>query len=142
MTLDEYDRLRRLPEWRWNLVTPIVHCKELRRIHPLKQRQVEALCEYARTNKEIKRIIIFGSATTYLCNSCSDLDVCIEWVNSPYVDEIHYDLRPEVIDTMKFLKQTNKDTNGYDLMFWEELDGAPVEKNIKEKGVVVYEQSN
>lgn len=141
MTSKEYDRLRKLPSWRYRLVTENIYAKELNRIHPLKQRQVEAICKVASENKTIKRVIVFGSATTYLCSSYSDLDICIECVDGPYVDEIEYDLKIDVINFMKFAKEITRDTNGYDLMFWEELDGAIVEKSIKEKGIVVYEQS-
>ena len=139
MTIEEYDKLRRLPEWRWWLVTPNQYAKDLCRIHPLKQRQVEEICKAAASNAEVKRVIIFGSSTTYLCNSCSDLDICIEWKDGPYVDAISYDWKPEVVGMAKVISEVTRNLGGYDLMFWDELDGARVEIAVKEKGVVVYE---
>lgn len=138
MTIDEYYERIKSPDWRWWLITENVYAKNLNRIHPLKQRQVEAICKVARGCSAVDQIIIFGSSTTYKCNSCSDLDICIKWKGSPFDKDGMYPT-PEAGALFRCIGDVCRGNGGYDLIFWEELDGAVVENTVKKEGVIVYE---
>lgn len=138
MTFDEYCEARKLPDWRWWLVTDNEYAKQLNRIHPLKQKQVELICKEAMANTLVDEIIIFGSSTTYLCNSCSDLDVCLKWKESPYENE-DYDWKPEVKKIVRLIHEVTRGLGGCDILFWDEVEGSRVETSVKERGVIVYE---
>ena len=51
------------------------HFLNCNKIHPLKQRDVAAIVDSASKDQHIKRLVIFGSATTFSCNSYSDIDL-------------------------------------------------------------------
>lgn len=48
------------------------------RIHPLMQGRVEKLIRGLEKDKNIRRVIVFGSALEFRCGSASDIDVYIE----------------------------------------------------------------
>ncbi len=52
--------------------------ERIREIHPLKQKQANAVYQYFLRAKEIKQIIFFGSSLCMRCNIRSDLDMCVE----------------------------------------------------------------
>lgn len=52
--------------------------ERVREIHPLKQKQANAVYQYFLRAKEIKQIIFFGSSLCMRCNIHSDLDMCVE----------------------------------------------------------------
>ena len=54
------------------------HFLNCNQIHPLKQRDVASIVECAKNDKNIKRLLIFGSATRFDCNSYSDIDLFVE----------------------------------------------------------------
>lgn len=54
------------------------HFLNCNKIHPLKQRDVAAIVDSASQDQHIKRLVIFGSATTFSCNSYSDIDLYVE----------------------------------------------------------------
>ena len=135
MTFEEYCIKRKQPEWEWHLVVDNRYANNLCKIHPLQQKATERICEYATNHSELKKIIIFGSSTTYLCNSCSDLDVYVEW-SRPYRDE-EDNWEPFVTAFMKYLREVTN-SNGYDLIFEDEVVTDRFRENIM-KGVVVYE---
>ena len=56
---DKWAKMLRDPNFRWQLVTENIYAKELNRIHPLKQRQVEAICSLAKQNPIVKKIAAF-----------------------------------------------------------------------------------
>lgn len=141
LTLDEIYEMSKSDSWNWWLITENVYAKNLRKIHPLKQRQVELLCKEARRlcSRLLNKIIIFGSSTSYLCNSCSDLDICFDWKEDPF-DESGLYFREEVLSLFKILKDITKDCNGYDMVFWSEVKDSRLGNIINRKGVIVYEQ--
>ena len=56
------------------------------RIHPLKQRAVQAVVASIRDTAAVRSLTLFGSAPTICCNSHSDLDLAVE-------------LQPEAVNT-------------------------------------------
>lgn len=124
------------PSREYAIVVSNKYAKSLSKIHPLKQRQTEALCKLASELDIVEKVIIFGSATNYKCNSCSDLDVCIKWRESPYINE-DFDFKSDVKSVYSLLRATSTGS-GFDLVFWDELDGSYIESAVKERGVVVY----
>ena len=51
------------------------------RIFPTQQRDVKKLIDVCKLDSNIKRIVIFGSSVTSLCNPWSDIDVYLELEN-------------------------------------------------------------
>lgn len=135
---DKWAKMLRDPNFRWQLVTENIYAKELNRIHPLKQRQVEAICSLAKQNPIVKKITIFGSSTSYKCNCCSDLDLCIEWSKCIYINECG-DWDSEATLVYKAIKDICRDTNGCDILFLEEVVNKPIGLRIEKEGVIVYE---
>lgn len=88
-------------------------------IHPLKQDLLQALQEDFEKDRNVKTVIVFGSAVEFRCNSYSDLDLCIE----------RYEEQP-------FRNNTEEEI---DLVYWDRI-GAGLKKEITEKGIVVYDR--
>ncbi|MCD7716418.1 MAG: nucleotidyltransferase domain-containing protein [Lachnospiraceae bacterium] len=88
-------------------------------IHPLKQDLVQTLQEDFKKDRNVKAVIVFGSAVEFRCNSYSDLDLCVE----------RYDEVP-------FHNNTEEEI---DLVYWDRI-GDRLKKEIAEKGIVVYDR--
>lgn len=63
------------------------------RVHPLMQRRVEKIIQSARADKNICRLVLFGSSLEFRCSSNSDIDIYIEkydadkkWSSFPDID--------------------------------------------------------
>jgi len=102
-------------------------CRNIRRVYPLKQRQVADICEEAKKHEIVRRVIIFGSSVTPRCHIDSDLDICID---------------ADVSDGMKVHElQTRIGTIcdwNCDILMYCDL-GNRLKKTIDQEGVVVYE---
>lgn len=61
----------------WNIV-PGVTFKQANQIHPMQQRDVQSIITLSEEDSNIKKIIIFGSSLSKLCNPWSDLDIYLE----------------------------------------------------------------
>lgn len=106
---------------------------EYQRIHPLKQKQVNNIYNIISKNKKIEKIIIFGSSVSIRCNQKSDMDLAIllkdEYFNKDSKNEIS-----EIIQDA-----TNYDS---DIVWLNTIDQtSQLYKNIKNMGVVIYEQT-
>ena len=78
MTIEEYNKLRQSPDWRWEVFVPNATCPVLDRIHPLQQASVEKIYVSA-TQWEVEcKIIIFGSSVRHDCYPRSDVDMYME----------------------------------------------------------------
>ncbi len=98
----------------------------LKKVVPPVQRAVKKLIDFGSRNDGIRRIIIFGSATSWDFTSVSDLDVCID------SDE------PEE-RILKCLSSLISGDIEFDLVLWK--DASALFKSEIGKGVVVYERS-
>lgn len=110
----------------WNITqfvkTPY---RNVEKIFPLKQHAVEELVEYAAKLPSVKRVTIFGSSVESRCNPWSDVDVFIEGSN---FDE--------------FIDFTPEQLQDYDILFDYQVPVTErVYKDIKSKGVIVYERN-
>ena len=106
MTTEEYLSARKSEDWKFNKVVKDDAFLSVNRIHPIKQRIVGDIVSAARDDKNVKRIIIFGSSTRYDCDITSDLDICIDWFNNCY-DEDGV-LRPFTGNMRKVISKTTK----------------------------------
>lgn len=101
--------------------------RNIRRVYPLKQRQVAAICDEAKKHDIVHRIIIFGSSVTPKCHVDSDLDICID---------------ADVSDGMKVYelqKQIGMICDGNcDVIMYCHL-GDRLKRTVDQEGVVVYE---
>ena len=134
MTTEEYLSARKSEDWKFNKVVKDDAFLSVNRIHPIKQRIVGDIVSAARDDKNVKRIIIFGSSTRYDCDITSDLDICIDWFNNCY-DEDGV-LRPFTGNMRKVISKTTK--GRADVVNYDYLDGTDV-KDAVNRGVVVYE---
>lgn len=52
--------------------------KNANRVHPLMQSKVEQLVQTISKDKNVRRIVLYGSSLEFRCNSNSDIDLYIE----------------------------------------------------------------
>ena len=136
MTTEEYLVARKRPDWKFNKVVDESSFQSVNRIHPIKQRQVAKIVDYAKNDMYIKRIIIFGSSTRYDCDETSDLDICVDWSEDCYDSDGV--LKPFTVNMRKAIASaTNGDS---DVVNFDYLDDTVV-KDAVNKGVVVYEHN-
>lgn len=105
---------------KWNIVIkePFMNCD---RIYPLQRRKISELIAYLKDNKNVQKIIIFGSSVTSRCNINSDVDIYVELKEKENLLKDKY---------FNFL---------YDL--WTNFDvDDRLYNEIQKKGVVVYEK--
>ena len=57
--------------------------KNINLIFPTKQKDVRKMIEVCKKDKNIQKIIIFGSSTTSLCTPWSDIDIYFEFKKEP-----------------------------------------------------------
>ncbi len=71
--------------------TPFLNCEK---IYPIQQIRILNLINNFKRDKNIKKIIIFGSSITSSCHIDSDLDVYLELANNKKIslDKIDYEL--------------------------------------------------
>ena len=99
----------------------------LQKIVPPMQYACSLLIELAKQSG-YKRVIIFGSSTTWDFRNDSDLDICIDSDESP--EEIMRQIT-------KIFSQQNVE---FDLVCWGAISSDLLKSEI-ERGVVIYEQS-
>ena len=96
--------------------------KNINRIFPTKQAYVAKIIDKAKEDKNIRRVIIFGSATLPRCNLWSDIDIYFECDEEPM-------RLPSIADNEQaFDKFTNFGISD------------DFQREILETGVVVYER--
>ncbi len=96
--------------------------KNINFIFPTKQPDVIKMIDVCQKDNNIKKIVIFGSSTTSLCNPWSDIDIYFEFKKEP-------NSYPSIKSkTAVFDKCDNFN-----------VDDALLEE-INKKGVIVYEQ--
>lgn len=134
VTTEEYLTARKSKNWRFNTVIDRTSFKNVNRIHPIMQKSVKEIVEAARKDKEVERLIIFGSSIRYDCDITSDLDICIDWKNDCY-DEDGV-LKPFTGNMRRAISRITK--GKADVVNYDYLDGTVVKDAVRE-GVVVYE---
>lgn len=133
MTTEEYLERRKSKDWNFFAIVETDSFKNVKKIHPLKQKLVKAIVDAAKKDSYIRRIIIFGSSTRYDCDITSDLDICIEWTE-PCRDKdgVYYPF------TLPIRKVISKVTKGRaDVINYELLDDTYLTEAVRE-GVEVY----
>lgn len=137
MTSEEYLIERTKPSWNFNSVVSDSSFSHVNKIHPLKQKIVKELVDFARHDESVSRIIVFGSSTKYYCSPFSDLDICVDWVADCYDSEGV--LKPFTIGFCRF---ASKITEGnVDIAHYDYLDGTIIKDAILREGVVVYDNN-
>lgn len=130
----EYLKLRKLPSWKFTTIVDKEAFKNVNKIHPLKQKLVKEIVSKAKNDKEVKRIIVFGSSTRYDCDITSDLDICIDWY-SPCYDEEGV-LKPFTRSMRKAISSITKGLA--DVVNYNYLNDTDIADAVN-KGVIVYE---
>ena len=134
MTTEEYLIARKSKNWKFNEVVDGASFNHVNKIHPIKQDIVKKIVQAARDDKNVKRIIIFGSSIRYDCDMTSDLDICIDWQNDCYdADGV---LRPFTGNMRKAISAITK--GRADVVNYGYLDDT-VLKDVVKEGIVVYE---
>lgn len=126
-------RRRRLPSWKFAEIVSADSFENVNKIHPLKQKAVKCIVEAAKEDPEVRRLIIFGSATRYDCDITSDLDICIDWRRDCYDGEGV--LCPFTRNMRKAISMATK--GGADVVNYAYIDDTLLSNAIK-NGVVVY----
>ena len=98
---------------------------DMRRVYPLKQREVATLLEEIKNDDDVLEVWLFGSAPTMCCNIHSDLDVAVRTKSGEYWSS---DLPRDVF------------SNGVDFVNLNHIKpGSKLYDNIM-KGIKIYEQ--
>lgn len=100
-------------------------------IHPVKQQKVKGLVDELialDTKKEITKIIVFGSATTFNCSSYSDIDILVLGTFEEFSLPIHTS-RYGKVDLLTY----NEDE------FNRLLPTTKIFEKILQEGLIVYE---
>ena len=100
-------------------------------IHPFKQAAAKHMVD--NITPEITHVIIFGSSTLPCCRSWSDIDVCLIGDIDDSVPLTSLRIKGESYD---FLKYKSVD----EMQRLAKRSIQNVERNILEKGVLIYEQ--
>ena len=74
--MDNYKQMWDFP------VVDNINFPNVNRIHPLMQRNVAKLYNELKSDENIERVILYGSALDFRCNSNSDIDLYIEKYNT------------------------------------------------------------
>lgn len=99
------------------ITDPYENCNK---IYPIQQMRIKNILDQVSQDKDISKVIVFGSSVTNRCHIDSDLDLFLE------------------IDKNKNIIFSNID---YNLDLWNNFTVTDdLLKEIKEKGVVVYER--
>lgn len=102
-------------------------CRNIHRVYPLKQKEVAAIYDAVKDCKEVRKVIIFGSAVTGYCHVGSDLDICIDADASDGMKI--YELQ-KIIGTIC-------DWN-CDIIMYSNM-GNRLKETVGKEGVVIYE---
>lgn len=136
MTTAEYLVARKSKDWKFNRVVENSAFANVNKIHPIKQKIVKDIVEAAYKDKEVKRIIIFGSSIRYDCDITSDLDICIDWAQDCYdSDGVLKPFTNNMRKTISLVSKGKADVVNYDY-----ITGTDIADAVKE-GVVVYEHN-
>lgn len=101
------------------------------RIHPMKQKEVNEIYNYAKGNNLITKVIIFGSSVNIRCNNKSDIDIAIEIKNTFFNRENNNDISEKIQEITNY---------NSDIIWLNTLDvNSRLYRNITMKGVVIYE---
>lgn len=95
--------------------------KNIEMIYPIQQRKVKAIIDDLKKDKQVLKIIVFGSSTTDRCHIGSDVDIYFESMNSETKLNKVYDFE-------------------YDLWNNNTVDER-LKNEINKKGVIVYERN-
>jgi predicted nucleotidyltransferase len=93
------------------------------RIHPLKQREINAIIEKIKDNNHVIGLVIFGSATEFRCNSRSDIDMFV--IRDDSCAELEADI---------YEMQSEHD------IFFNKNVGSRLLNILQQHGVLVYER--
>lgn len=102
-------------------------CKNIRRIYPLKQKQVAQIYDHVKDSDIVRKVIIFGSAVTPKCHIDSDLDICVDADVSDGMKV--YDLQRQIGDICDW---------NCDILMYSNI-GRRLKDTIDREGVVIYE---
>ena len=94
--------------------------KNINRIFPTQQADIQKMIEVCKNDKNIKKIIIFGSSVTSECNPWSDIDIYFEFKKEPQ-------MYPTIGSSTAVFDKWDNFNVSKELM-----------KEINDKGVVVY----
>lgn len=92
-------------------------------VHPLKQEDIYKIITAWQPDKNVKKIVIFGSAVRFNCNSYSDIDLYAELEDPNRIPKIPYS---KVMSEVDLLYDVPKESN-----IW---------KSISRDGIVVFER--
>lgn len=93
--------------WNFDVVVDST-LKDINRIHPLKQQDTDVLFKHLQQDRNIRSIVIFGSALDMRCNGRSDLDVYVETDHPESRIELPYEELNTEIDLVRDLKHTSR----------------------------------
>ncbi|MCM1266497.1 MAG: nucleotidyltransferase domain-containing protein [Bacteroidales bacterium] len=92
------------------------------RVHPLMQERVERLIHEFQKDKNIRKIILYGSSLEFRCNSFSDIDIYIEKFDS----EKKLDFLPEIDCEVDVITNLQPD--------------SPLYRTIENTGLLLFER--
>lgn len=101
----------------------------LKHIFPTKQADIQKLLEYVKSNSEIKKVIVFGSAVTWQCRPTNDIDIAVQYASDRKFADIAADLRKQM-------------TSECDVVDYDDIHSVLLKQEIDKKGVLIYDGQN
>ena len=126
--MDSLEQRRQTAEGRSTPKAALSPARNLEKIHRRKRATVRDCVGIATRNKEIRRMIVFGSSVTDQCGENSDLDICLDIAGGAKKRSVF-----ESVADMSVLCG-----GACDILIYSRLS-EPLKGTIERKGVVVYE---
>ena len=130
--MDSLEQRRQTAEGRSTPKAALSPARNLEKIHRRKRATVRDCVGIATRNKEIRRMIVFGSSVTDQCGENSDLDICLD---------ICLDIAGGAKKRSVFESVADMSVlcgGACDILIYSHLS-EPLKGTIERKGVVVYE---
>ncbi|MBR3107929.1 MAG: nucleotidyltransferase domain-containing protein [Clostridia bacterium] len=100
---------------------------QVNQIHWLKKPMVDQCVRIAEEEKNVRRMIIFGSSVTEKCREDSDVDICVDMRSGQ--------TSPETYRTL--MRMTKACGLNCDIVFYGDIKGR-LKDEIEQNGVTVY----
>ena len=111
-----------------NTITFLYDNFGINKIHEIKKEYVSECVEISKENKDIKKIIIYGSSVREDCTTESDIDICLVMENDYNRLSLHYTI-------VKIIKACD---HNCDIVVYDKLTDK-FKEVVKNTGVIVYE---
>lgn len=106
----------------------VIKMRNISGIADIKRNMIDKICDLAEKSEIVRRVIVFGSAADGTCTDESDVDICFD---------ISCDTKGRA--TFHLSREATRICDYNCDIFFYNLIGNKLKREIDEKGVIVYE---